>query len=149
MVGWCLIMSAISSKASPCLGPYTCFNINDELLSLLDPVSGIWLVLDSLCKNLGVDTWGQVRKLREDKTYQGFLLNRHILVQSEALRGGERLQEMWCLHLDMVPMWLAGLTASSKEEVQSKLVRYKRECAHVLREYWLGGGVVVNPRTYA
>jgi hypothetical protein len=65
-----------------------------------------------------------------------------------------RIQEMACLHLDAVPMWLVTIEASRvAEDIRPKLDRYQREAALVLAEYFFGKKdavlAVLSPETMA
>ncbi len=98
----------------------------DELVAVQQPDGTIFVLFARLCDNLGLNRRPQVlRTQRHAVLSQGLIT---LLVQTD---GGP--QQVQCLKLALLPLWLSGVQASRvKEELQDKLVRYQHEAADVL-----------------
>jgi 5-methylcytosine-specific restriction endonuclease McrA len=74
---------------------------------------------------------------------------RHVDINTpsaESGRGGG-IQNTLLLTLKGLPIWLLGIKASKvHEDAREKLLAFQMECVEVLYRYWLGDGVVINPR---
>jgi len=80
----------------------------------------IYLPLNPLCEALGITPHGQVARIRRDEV----MAERLQAVRLETPGGPQVMQ---CLHLEAVPLWLAGLKPSRvKSEVRPRLVTFKR-----------------------
>lgn len=102
----------------------------DELLAAQDE-GGVWVPLKRMCEALGVSMQGQHARLQT----KAWATIKPILTVGDD--GKDR--EMFALHLDSVPMWLATIEPSRVDEsVRAKLVVYQRECAAVLRDHFFG-----------
>ena len=98
----------------------------DELVAVQQPDSTIFVLFTRLCENLGLARRGQVLRVQRHTILSKGLQS--LPVQTE---GG--VQEVQCLRLDLLPLWLSGLQASRvKPELQPKLVHYQEEAAVVL-----------------
>jgi len=80
----------------------------------------VYVPLRPLCDALGIKSYGQVARIkRDDVMAEGLRALRITTV------GGT--QVMQCLHLESVPLWLAGLEPSRvREDVRDRLRVYKR-----------------------
>ena len=93
----------------------------------------VWVVVKPVCRALGVAEQRQAAKLR-DKPWATT-----TLMVAVAEDGKNR--ELFCLALDSLPMWLAGIEPSrAKPQARQKLIAYQRECAQVLRDHFFGRG---------
>jgi hypothetical protein len=98
----------------------------DELVAVQQPDSTIFVLFTRLCENLGLARRGQVLRVQRHTILSKGLQS--LAVQTE---GG--VQEVQCLRLDLLPLWLSGLQASRvKPELQPKLVHCQEEAAVVL-----------------
>jgi len=105
----------------------------DELAIVRDD-TGAWLVLPTACAYLGVRDHGQVQRLQRTPWAEGWVQK---MCTHDALG---RAQPTWCLHLDIVPMWLATLQPRAvRPELREKLVRYKCGVTRALRGAVYGG----------
>jgi hypothetical protein len=112
----------------------------DQVPSIRDESGVIYALITPICRNIGLQPGWQRAKLKRSQLFQRHVkdMDIHILAGSDAM----------ALELDYVPAWLANISLEKvNRETQPKLLLYQEECARVLREYWLGSGVVVNPRT--
>lgn len=88
------------------------------------------LVVRRVCEVLGVSYQGQIEKLKSDPS-----IGLKMILTPSA--GGP--QETACIDIRSLPLWLATIHPSKvKPDVREKLVAYKRECAEVLAEHFLG-----------
>lgn len=93
---------------------------------------GVWISLRRACESLGLDVDSQRAKLKS-KAWAT------CTVMSTVQVGDDQAREVFCLHLDSVPMWLATIEPSRVAEgVREKLVAYQREAARVLRDHFFG-----------
>lgn len=102
----------------------------DELVAVQHQEGDVLVVFGRLCDNLGLDRSGQVQRVQRHEVLREGLVT--VPVQTE---GG--VQQMQCLRLDLLPLWLSGVQAKRvKAHLQEQLVRYQREAAQVLwREF--------------
>lgn len=91
----------------------------------------VWVVVKRVCEALGVDEEPQRKKLK-NKAWAATSFK-------EVTGPDGKNYESFCLSLDSLPMWLAGIEPSRvRAEVRSKLIAYQRECANVLRDHFFG-----------
>lgn len=101
----------------------------DKLVAIQAGETGaIFVPLNHLCDNLGIMRARQVQRVRDH-----VVLGRGLVTLTVETAGG--VQEMQCLRLDLIPLWLAGINAKRVAPgVQEKLVQYQAEAATVLWE---------------
>lgn len=88
------------------------------------------VALRPMCAALGIAIEAQLRKLKGKPWACVTMMITHDSTG--------RRQELACLDLDAVPMWLATIEANKvKESSRGKLVRYQLEAARVLRDHFL------------
>ena len=70
-----------------------------------------WSCISSWCDELGIGTWNQIKKLRENPLYQGFVINHDIMVNESDAYGGwrDRRRGMWFIHNRMLMTWLCSI----------------------------------------
>lgn len=101
-----------------------------ELQAMLRQGEG-YLVLRAACEDLGIDPDSQRKRL----VRQAWATT--VVMTSVAADAKQR--EVFCLHADSVPMWLATIQASRvRSDRRELLVIYQKECARVLREHFAG-----------
>lgn len=89
----------------------------------------VWVPLKRVCERLGLDANGQRQRLSRQPWARACVMH--------AQDASGRNQEVFCLHLDCVPMWLATIqTSRVSPEHRAKLALYQRECARVLRDHF-------------
>ncbi len=120
---------------------------DDALLAVRAEDGEIYVGMRSMCASLGLQTNGQLRRIRADEVMAEGL--REVRVRT-ATRGPQTLQG---LRLDVVPYWLSGIEPRrAKPELHERLVTYKR---WVVRRVWeafaaeTGIGPVTAARTVA
>lgn len=98
----------------------------------------VFVVVKRVCELLCVDDRTQREKLSTKSWARGGLITLHDATG--------RNQELYCLHLDAVPMWFATIDAErvganipdeeQRERIRDRIVRYQNECAKVLRDHF-------------
>ncbi|HSH82375.1 MAG TPA: phage antirepressor N-terminal domain-containing protein [Herpetosiphonaceae bacterium] len=98
----------------------------DEIVAVRQPDGTIYVLFNRLCENLGLARWTQVRRIQNHE-----VLNAGFVPLSVQTDGGP--QEAQCLRLDLLPLWMSGISAKRvKTAIREKLVRYQMEAAGVL-----------------
>lgn len=91
----------------------------------------VWVVVKRVCEALGITDQGQAVKLKA-KPWA-------VTTMIVATGPDGRNYESFCLSLDSLPMWLAGIEPGRvRPEAREKLIAYQRECARVLRDHFFG-----------
>jgi hypothetical protein len=91
----------------------------------------VWVVVKRVCEALGIADQAQAAKLKGKPWACTTLIVAHD--------ASGRNQELFCLELDSLPMWLATIEVSRvRPEARDKLIAYQRECARVLRDHFFG-----------
>ena len=103
---------------------------SDEIVAVQQPDGTIFVLFARLCENLGLSRWTQSRRVQNHAVLSTGLVS--LLVETP---GGP--QEVQCLRLDLLPLWLAGVPARKvNEDIKEKLILYQTEAAQVLwREF--------------
>ncbi|WP_027356561.1 phage antirepressor N-terminal domain-containing protein [Desulfofundulus thermocisternus] len=102
----------------------------------------IYVAVTPICEKLGVKSQNQRIKIQTNPVYKNKYLS--TLISTE--NNGNYRREVFMLHIDMLPFWLAGISPSKvKPEAVEPLIRYQTEAARVLRDYFLGPGYAINP----
>lgn len=113
----------------------------DQILSVHVSLEGnqtIFVPVRALCEILGLWRKDQIVKIKKDPA-----LAEGSLEITIASSGGE--QATFCLRYDLIPMWLTTIHHTKvKPEVREKIIRYRREVAKVLADYFLGAHLVAN-----
>jgi hypothetical protein len=108
------------------------FNFHGDMLDVVPDGARLWVSVRRVCEALGVDTGGQLAKLKP----KPWACMEFISMQVD---GDVQRREVAMIDLDGLPMWLATIEPSRvAEHVRGKLVRYQREAAAVLRDHFLG-----------
>lgn len=108
------------------------FNFYGDSLDVVPDGARLWVSVRRVCEALGVDTGGQLAKLKT----KPWACVEFISMQVD---GDAQRREIAVIDLDGLPMWLATIEPSRVgEHVREKLVRYQREAAAVLRDHFLG-----------
>jgi len=106
------------------------YEFDGDQLDLLRQETRVAVVVRRVCEALGISEEPQRRKLRECAWARATIMVAHD--------ASGREQELFCLDLDSLPMWLATINPGKvREELRPKLIRYQRECAQVLRDHFL------------
>lgn len=95
----------------------------------------VWVSVSRVSDALGLASRAQRRRLAGKE----WATCRTMMVQQP---GETQARDVFMLHLDAVPMWLATIEASRvRPDVRGKLARYQIECARVLRDHFFGARV--------
>jgi hypothetical protein len=102
---------------------------DDELTAVRASDGRVYVSVHHMCDALGLTQRGQVLRIQRNEIlaegYQGAI---------KMITPGGR-QSVGMLRVDLVPLWLAGVSIKAvKEEIQPKLRQYQREAAAVLWE---------------
>ena len=99
---------------------------DDTLVAVQQPDGTIFAHFARLCDNLGMNRPSAARRVQQHEVLQEGFVTLHVVTD-----GG--VQAVQCLRVDLVPLWLAAISAKRvKPELRDKVVRYQREAAQVL-----------------
>jgi hypothetical protein len=102
---------------------------HEDQLQVIDATQDV--VLRPACEALGLDPDAQAARLKRQPWACTSITKVHD--------ASGREQEMFCVSLKTVPLWLATIeTSRCALEVRPKLERYQLECADVLAAHFLG-----------
>lgn len=105
--------------------------LDDELRAALTSGGSIYISLPGMCRALGLNTQAQLRRIMRTPS----LLNA-LRIMSLETRGGA--QQVNCLRVDKVALWLAGVeTLSVKPAFRAKIEAYQEELAPVAMQVFL------------
>ena len=113
---------------------------NDELTAVRADDGQVYVSVRHMCEALGIlRPQRQTDRIKRDEVLSDGLQRVPIM--------GTRGQQMtYVLRVDLVPLWLTGLeTSRVGDEVQDKIIRYKREAAKVLWEAFQEGRLTADP----
>ena len=112
---------------------------DDELIAIRGNDSNVYVSIRHLCNALDLNRRGQVQRIQRNRVLErGYRLG-HVETD-----GGRQLAGL--LRVDLLPLWLAGLsTKSVRSEMQSQLERYQDEAAKVLWEAFQEGRLTAEP----
>src|SRR5260370_4048504 len=107
--------------------------LEDELAAALTSSGMIYVTLPGMCKALGLDTAGQLQRIKRTKALEKGL---RLIPLSTPRRG---LQQISCLRVDKVALWLAGIQSGSikQEAYRVKIEYYQEELAPVATQVFL------------
>ena len=92
----------------------------------------IYIVVKTFCEILGLDSSGQLQRIKRDET-----LSEGVGMMPIPTESGK--QETTLLELDFLPMWLTGIKADRcKEEIRPYLKEFKLKAKDVLADAFLG-----------
>lgn len=102
--------------------------LDDLLLAALGADGDIYVPVTLFAQHRGMaQPRHQITRIHRDETMEEALRTMPI-----ETAGG--MQDMQCLRIDMLTLWLATIRAAAvKEAVRPKLKRYKREAAHAIK----------------
>lgn len=102
-----------------------------DVLQAVREGGDVWVVVRRVCEALGIAEQRQAAKLKSKAWACTTLMVAHD--------SSGREQELFCVALDSLPMWLGNIEASRvKPEARDKLIAYQKECARVLRDHFFG-----------
>lgn len=103
-----------------------------------DPTNKVQVVVKRVCEALGISDEPQRRKLHEAEWACTTIM--------VALDSRGRKQEVFCIDLDSLPMWLVTIHASKvAPEARERLVLFQREAKAVLARHFLGETATAAP----
>lgn len=113
---------------------------NDELTAVRADDGQVYVSVRHMCEALGIQRpQRQTDRIKRDEVLSDGL-------QRVPIMGTRGQQKNYVLRVDLVPLWLTGLeTSRIAEEVQDKIIRYKKEAARVLWEAFQEGRLTVEP----
>lgn len=92
----------------------------------------IYTPLRNFCEILGVDTSGQLQRIKRDET-----LVQGLVKISSLTNGGE--QEINVIDINYLPLWLTGIKVNQcKEEVREFLLDFKLKAKDILTTAFIG-----------
>src|SRR5919202_1166578 len=97
----------------------------DELVAVQQPDGNIFVHFARLCENLGLGRAPQVRRVQHHA-----VLSKGLVMLALQTDGG--IQQVQCLRVDLLPLWMSGLHASRvKAEIRAKLPHTGKESGGV------------------
>ena len=91
----------------------------------------VWASVRRICETLGIQPHGQTEKLKT----KAWACTQIICAHDTTGRN----QDAFVIHLDSLPMWLAGINETKvAEAIRPMLVKYQKEAAKVLRDHFFG-----------
>lgn len=106
------------------------FQFEGDTLEVLTHQNQLWVSVRRICDALGIDNTTQQAKLKKKPWAT-------VGIWPTVAQDG-KLREVFCIHLDSLPMWLANVESSRvREDIRPKLETYQLKCAQVLRDAFL------------
>ena len=112
----------------------------DELSAVRLPDGNVYVSVRHMCQALGLTQRAQVLRIQRND------------ILTEGYKGGIKMitpggmQRVGMLRVDLIPLWLSGLsTKAVKEEVREKVKQYQREAAKVLWDAFQAGLLTSDP----
>lgn len=113
---------------------------DDELTAVRVADGDVYVALAQMCGALGIDSQAQTRRIRRQPVLEEGLQRVAIMTTHRGL------QESYVLRVDLVPLWLTGIsTKALDKEKRPKLERFQREAARVLWQAFQSGRLTADP----
>lgn len=113
---------------------------DDELTAVRVEGGDVYVALTQMCGALGIDSQAQTRRIRRQPVLEDGLRRVAILTTHRGV------QKAYVLRVDLVPLWLTGIsTKALDEEKRPKLERFQREAAKVLWQAFQSGRLTADP----
>ncbi len=110
----------------------TKFVFHGDELDVIPMGVEVYVAIRRVCEALGVSFSRQLRKLKTDPAIS-------VVTMATQVENDDQRRDVACLELHSLPLWLATIHPSKvKPAVREKLVAYRRECAEVLADHFLG-----------
>lgn len=107
----------------------------DALVAVRADDGHIYVSVRHMCDALGLTRQAQIRRIRRHTILEQGLKGGAILAPPSVDGRGGGHQQANLLRVDLVPLWLTGVsTKAVKEEIKPKLERFQHEAAKVLWE---------------
>lgn len=119
------------TSPSAAITAITKFNFRGDELDVIPLGTQVYVAIRRVCEALGVSYPAQLTKLKSDPSAT------MAMIATVAEDGKTR--DIACTELRSLPLWLATIHPSKvKPAVREKLIAYRRECADVLADHFLG-----------
>lgn len=106
-------------------------DFKDIIMSAVKTDKGVFVALKPLCKELGIDANAQMQRIARDE-----VLVEGICKINVPTNGGE--QEMNFLDINMLPMWLVGISTSQvREEVRECIKEFRIKARDILAQAFI------------
>lgn len=117
----------------------------DELIAVRASDGQIYVMVDQMCKVLGLTTAPQTRRIKRNEVLtDGY--SQIAVYPTKLTKTVSQRRQTGLLRVDLVPLWLTGISTNAvKEEVQDKLKRFQKEAAKVLWEAFQEGRLTSEP----
>ncbi|WP_437276426.1 phage antirepressor N-terminal domain-containing protein [Sorangium sp. So ce375] len=108
------------------------FNFYGDELDVFQAGTSTLVSIRRICEAIGLGYSSQLQKLRADESVCVTM----IVTQ---MPGDDQAREIACVDVRSLPLWLATIHPSKvSHHIKDKLIAYKRECAEVLADHFLG-----------
>ena len=99
---------------------------NVSLLAIKGDDGFLYAPVSRFCNELGIDANAQMQRIKRDE-----ILSEGSCIMHVPTNG--TIQDTFCLQVDLLPTWLAGIKSTKcKEEVRSLLLDFKKKASRVL-----------------
>lgn len=118
---------------------------DDQVTAVRANNNHIYVSIRHMCDALGIDRRGQMRRIRDNAILaEGYTRGGLNSPPSPEGRGGG-IQEAALLRVDLIPLWLSGISPNRvKEDIQEKLMLFQRRAAKVLWEAFQSGELTAD-----
>lgn len=98
----------------------------DDLIAVQQPDGTVYVHFGRVCDNLGLRRQSQMRRAHAHAVISKGLVSLPLETEGGA-------QQVYCLRVDLLPLWMAGLHVNRvKTELREKLEQYQSEAAQAL-----------------
>lgn len=98
----------------------------DDLIAVQQPDGTVYVHFGRVCDNLGLQRQSQMRRANAHAVISKGLVSLPLETEGGA-------QQVYCLRVDLLPLWMAGLHVNRvKAELREKLEQYQSEAAQAL-----------------
>lgn len=105
-------------------------DFHGDTLECVERDGQIWVSVSRVCDSIGIDLASQLRKIRDDECCS--------VVEMTTVGADGKSRSMSMIDLDSLPWWLSTIKPNKvKPEIRDKVIRYRKECARVLRDHFL------------
>jgi hypothetical protein len=110
----------------------------DEIIAVRAHDDTVFVPVRPICDLLGVSWSSQQNRINRDEVLSTVAETISVFVTNT--QGADQRRAMLCLPLDYISGFLFGLSAGRvREDIRDKIIRYKKECYHVLAEAFQEG----------
>ena len=119
---------------------------DDELTAVRTNNGQVYVALPSMCQAFGIQTSAQTKRIKRHKVLAAGYQVLSITYSSKMDEQPTQRRQIGMLRVDLVPLWLTGLSINSiAEDMRPKIEQYQNEAAKVLWEAFQEGRLTADP----